>query len=175
MLAGSVCICLRRSTTHFSRRGWLLRADLVLGLPCLGRCAGVRHGKLRPEGAGRSAVRAAWVASGNCVQNPLRGSQNAGLQRMPRKWAGCLDWLGKPYVRGGMAGFWASTGGPHFLPGKANFGVCFWGRQVGGLGGVLGSGCWAWISGVIRPGKPLGKKNYRKESKPRKHVSLHNT
>ena len=79
----------RRSSMDISRRAWLLRADLVLGLPSRGRCAGVRHGKLRPQGAVRSTLRAPRVAPGSCVQNPVRGSQNVGLQRMPSKWAGC--------------------------------------------------------------------------------------
>ena len=114
--------------TQFTKRVRLWWAGLGFGA-WSGKVRGGCHGSFRPEGAGRSALKAARVASGSFVQNPLPGTQNVGLQGMPRKRAGCGTGLENV-----MSGLGCPFFGPRFQDRtfsleKPSFGWVFWARM----------------------------------------------
>ena len=129
--------------THFTKRVRWWWAGLGFGA-WSGKVRGGCHGSFRPEGAGRSALRAARVASGSFVQNPLPGTQNVGLQGMPRIWTGCGTALESVMSGVGWALF-----GPRFEDRtssleKPSFGWAILGPHAGALGGWAGAGICGW-------------------------------
>ena len=90
------------------------------------------------------------MASGSFVQNPLPGTQNVGLQGMPRIWA--VGGIGEEIriVLGWMPTFWVPFGGPHFLGERALFEVLFFGAWKSGLWEPCGVGHAGGVSLVFR-------------------------
>ena len=143
VLDWSVCFCPWGSMTHFTKRVRWWWAGLGFGA-WSGKVRGGCHGSFWPEGAGRSALRAARVASGSFVQNPLPGTQNVGLQGMPRIWTGCGTALESVMSGVGWALF-----GPRFEDRtssleKPSFGWAILGPHAGALGGWAGAGICGW-------------------------------